>query len=742
MPSLCARVACGLFVVLLVCPLAPAAEQGSPIDPEQLAASTTIYRDQWGMPHIDGPTDESVCFGFGYCQAEDYFWQLEDSYLLGLGRYAEAHGSKGLESDLLNRLFEVPQRSREDFAKLEPKMQSISEAFVAGINYYLAKHPETKVRVLHQFEPWYLLAFARMVVLEMNWSKVGAARDKIPTEYAQGSNAWAIGPERTKSKKAMLFCNPHQPFYGYGQFYEAHLRSGEGWNFTGATFFGSPLPTIGHNEYLGWSYTVNQPRLGSVWREKFDDPAHPLNYRYGDGYRAAVEWTDTIKVKRGSGTIDKQVTFRKTHHGPIVKQEADGLYLAANIGKFYDAMAGRQNMYMVRAKNFSEWRQAVAMQDFHQFNTVYADRDGNIFYLYQGIVPRRDPSFDWTQPVDGSDPRTEWQGIHGLDELPQVFNPPSHFLQNCNQSPFTVTDDGNPYIGDFPSYMVGEKYDDKRRAKISRMHLRETHDVTLADWQRLSLDTTMYWALTEIPKLARLLEEVKQSHPELAKKAAPYFEHLQGWDCVCRLDSTAATLCVAWYEVLYGELFRSENMLQKYIDEPAKRFEALVTAAEKLQSTYGNWQVAYGDVFRMQRHADVADLFQIPFDDKRPSVPSAGLNGPMGVVFNMYFTPPIEIPLVKSIKKRYAVVGNSYVATIEFGDRVVGGSQLQFGASGDPQSPHFFDQAEQLVSQQKYKPQLFYWDDVVAGAVRTYHPGEEPRAGAAAAATTAPQAGQ
>ena len=354
------------------------------LDAQQLAQSVIIYRDEWGVPHIDGPTDESVVFGFAYCQAEDNFWQLEDSYLLALGRYAEAYGKGVLEKDILNHAFEVTRSSKADFETLDPQTQRLAAAFVAGVNYYLEKHPEVKPRLINHFEPWFMLALGRGVVVEWHYGSLGVPRNQVPTAYeeiaaAKGSNAWAIAPARTKSGHAMLFINPHQPYYGYGQFYEGHLRSGEGWNFIGGTFFGSPLPTLGHNEHLGWAFTVNQPNLGNAWTVTFDDPENPLHYRHGDGYRLAEEWTDTIKVRVGRSLIESEYTFRTTHHGPIVQKLNDTQYVAANIGRFREALLSRQNLKMVKAKNLGEFREAMRMLDFHIFNTVYADREGNIY---------------------------------------------------------------------------------------------------------------------------------------------------------------------------------------------------------------------------------------------------------------------------------------------------------------------------------------------------------------------------
>ncbi|MES1213684.1 MAG: penicillin acylase family protein [Singulisphaera sp.] len=696
-------------------------------DAAQLASKVRIYRDSFGTPHIDGADDAATVFGFAYAQAEDFFWQIEDTYILALGRYAEILGPKGLNSDLLNRAFEIVPRSREDYDQLEPEVKTICASFTAGLNYYLATHPEVKPRLITHFEPWHVLAFGRHLTLEMCFRYTRLTNNFMPRtapsiSAAVGSNAWAIGPGRTKSGHAMLMANPHQPWFGFGQLYEAHLRSGEGWNFSGATFYGSPLPTIGHNEHAGWSFTVNEPDIADVWRETFDDPQDPLKYRYGDGYRQAMEWQETIRVRQGTTLRDKTYTFRKTHHGPVVAKEGKH-QLTAQIGKLYEAMLLRQMSMLMRARNVQDFKRGMATLNFPIMNAIYADRHGDIFYLYNGIVPRRDPQFDWSKPVDGSDPRTDWQGYHTTDELPQTLNPKSGFVQNCNSSPFTVTDEGNASLGDFPPYLAEDQNDDKRRAKISRQLLRSMHDVTLGDVERAAFDTTLYWAQVELPRYARALEELKTTDPHLAEHVAPYLKHLLDWDYRVTQESTQAPLCVEWYEEMYGGNYPGETLKPAYQGDTTLQLSALVQAASKLQTTYGSWKVAYGDVYRIQRHGDVAEIIDIPFDDSLPSLPCIGSHGPMGVVFTQYYTPTIQIPFVKSLKKHYGVVGLTYLGVFEFGEKITGGTLLQFGASGDPNSPHFFDQA-QLLSECKTKPHLFYWDDVQAACRKPYHPGE------------------
>ncbi len=693
---------------------------------EALAKSVTIYRDKYGIPHIDAPTDAGAVFGFAYAQAEDFFWQVEDTYAQCIGRYAEIEGEAGLESDMLNHAFEIVPTSKADYEKAEPDLKAAFDAFAAGLNYYLEKHPETKPRLITHFEPWMVVCYERHILMTFVYGQTHFGKKenvKVHEEWREhvGSNGWAIGPSKTKSGNAMLFCNPHQPWFGFGQFYEAHMRSGEGMNFSGATLFGGPILTIGHNEYLGWTHTVNEPDVADVWIETFDDPKNPLNYKHGDGYKTAIEWKSTINVLTKSGMEERTYPFRKTHHGPIVGKKDDTHLFSANIARLIDGNRARQAIRMVKSKNLAEFKDALSLLNLIMFNVVYADKDKNIFYLYNGSVPQRDPGFNWQSPVDGSNPATDWGPIHPLRDLPQVTNPPSGYVQNCNSTPYTTTDDGSPFISEFPKYMVEELHDDKRRAKMSRKLLREASNVTFEDWQVLALDTTLYWPLNELPRYKEELERIRKADPDFAASVDPYLNFLLDWDCKAGVDSKQATLCVEWYNEIYDGFYPAENLKKQYANDWKARFEALVKSAEKLQRGFGSWQIAWGETRRIQRWPDVSDMIKIPFSDKDLSYPSPGVNGPLGVALTIYYKPPLF-----GHKKYYGVVGNSYMGVFEFGDKVKAASLTQFGASANPKSPHFMDQAE-LLSQKKFKPAWYEWDEVVANSPIHYHPGEEPK---------------
>lgn len=698
---------------------------------EKYAAEVTIVRDKWGVPHIEGPTDASVVFGYGYAQAEDYLWQVEENILRSLGRSAEANGKKSLESDLLTHNFGVPRRAKAMYPKLPDADKRICEAFAAGINYYLRTHPDDKPRVLDRFEPWHVYANRGQVAIDWLFNKAKLDK-KQQNKYALStqlaSNGWAIGPSRTKNGSAMLFINPHQPWFGPGSWYEGHLKSREGLNFSGASFYAMPFPMLGRNEHLGWGHTANKPDVADAYRLTFDDPMDPLKYRNGDGYKTAVVREEKILVKDGERMEEMVFAFRDTHLGPIVAQEDDTHFLAVKIARMGEPLAFRQALKMVKSKNFAEWRAALDDLELVMFNCIYADREGNIAYIYNGAIPRRDPSFDWSKPVDGGDPRTEWRGYHSIAELPQVVNPASGYVQNCNQTPYTTTDDGNPSPLDFPEYLADEQHIDTTRAQVSRYLLRQMKDATLDQWESAAFDRTMYWPLFALPEAKRDLEALRARNPELASKLDPYFQHLFDWDCKGGDDSTQATLCLAWYIELYGNnpLKPRRKLRPQYMADPQARLAGMVNAVNRLKLVHGDWKVPWGKAFRMQRLTGLSvqsDLSR--FSAAYPSLPCPGMPEELGSVFNTtYFINPLN-------KTQYGIAGHSYVSCLEFKkDGIDARSIVTFGSSGDPNSRHYFDQAE-LFSKGKMKPSWFAWDEVLANAEETYRPGKRALAPAA-----------
>ena len=310
--------------------------------------------------------------------------------------------------------------------------------------------------------------------------------------------------------------------------------------------------------------------------------------------------------------------------------------------------------------------------------------------------------------------------MHSFDELPQVHNPSDDYVQSCNSSPFVTTTTDNQTPGDFPSYMVEEIDIDRRRAKRSRQILDDVAGMTLEQFEQLAFDCLLYWPYAERENWQAELAEVRKSDPELAKRVAPYVDFLIDWDCRATQASTQTALCVAWYEELYGGGQR-EVMKEQYAADPGKRFEGLEKAAMGLQRAHGTWKPAWGDVHRLQRAANAPDVLSaaLRLFPWRKSYPCAGAPGPLGIAFTVYSTP--TMPLVRP--QRFGVVGCSYMAVVEFGERARASTIVPFGASGEPDSPHFMDQAV-LISQGRCKPGWFYREEVLANAQASYQPGQ------------------
>ena len=682
---------------LLVLALPVFAQPGDMQRWKKIASSVTITRDTYGVPHVECARDADCVFGFIYAQAEDFFWQIEDDYLRSLGRAAEIYGPAELDEDLFNRMLEISRKAEEQYKAGSPTAKLLTERIADGLNFYLATHPATKPRLLTRIEPWYVNAFALYATSQLfRGRRDGLQNSQVESAASVvGSNAWAIAPSRSAGRTSMLFINPHQPFFGAGQWYEGHVRSKEGWNLSGATFFGFGFPSIGFNEQLGWTHTVNTPDTTDFYEEKFTDPANPLHYRYGNGWRDATEWTEKIGVKKGDAVEWKTYKLMKTHHGPIVSRQGNKVLALRMTGLDRSSVAMEQRYRMGKARNLKEFQAALGMLGTPFFNTVYADRDGNIWYVYYGAIPRRATQYDWSKPVDGSDPETEWQGLHPLEELPQVLNPKSGFVQNCNGTPFLATSEGNPIKDNFPAYMAPEP--DTPRAQMSRRILAGTAQISYDELNRLAFDTRLLRAETEVPAM------IKAWKDNPADGLKPVIAELEKWDFKASTNSVATTVYLLW--------------LERYTPR-RQTLDVLTEAVTTLEKQWGTWQVPWGDLSRIQRpDARQNANVQAAFRDSEPSIPVAGAPGPAGVVFNFY---PFPAP---GQKRRYGMAGTSYAGVVEFGKTVKAKTILQFGESGDPASPHYFDQAP-LYARQEFKPAWFSKAEIASHKTRVYHPGE------------------
>jgi acyl-homoserine lactone acylase PvdQ len=725
------------LLLLAVWPIAPASRSDSALVTEAAeAAQVTIHRDEWGVPHIYGPTDASVVFGAAYAQAEDNWWQVEDNFVRAIGRGAELYGEDALLDDYLVHGLEISRRSIEEYERAPERMRRLYDAYAAGLNHYLKTHPEAVRRVLERVQPWHTLALIRFKYhhneylgyagLRRDHSRRALARARVDAtgdaegsqtssalalpslawppdvrspngDRALGSNEWAVAGSRTASGYPMLLINPHVSFFGLSTYTEVHLHSDEGLVFSGLTRFGFMLPYMGNNAHLGWAYTDNYGDHGDLYLEEFD--ADSANYRYGDGWRELTSWTGTINVRTASGLEPREFQFAKTHHGPILGLTDDDRPLAVRLAKLDEGGWFEQWYGMMRARSVQEWRASVALLHVPYMNTMYADRDGNILYIYNHAIPRRSLSFDWSRPVDGSDPATEWRGYHSLDELPQFLNPASGYLQNTNSTPFMATDGIEVGPQDFPAYMVGGETDN-RRAQNSRRVLRKLYDLTLDDFARAVLNTRLIAADEWLDDLFGAFEEVERNDPAGAAPLAGPIAALRGWDREAATGSVPTTLFVLWTGTVNPDRVRQTDGW----------IEALAEVVERLETEWGTWEVPWGEINRIQR-PDAAG--HLPFNDTLPSLPVAGAPGWLGSVFTFHTR------RAEDGKRHYGVHGNSFVKVVEFAPAVRARSIFVFGQNGDPASPHYLDQAE-LYSAKLFKPAWFSREEVESHAERTY----------------------
>jgi penicillin amidase len=497
--------------------------------------------------------------------------------------------------------------------------------------------------------------------------------------------------------------------------YEGHVISDEGWNFSGYTRFGFPMPYVGFNETLGWASTDNAADLCDFYYLTFDNPDNPLGYRYGEGYRMAKTWVEAIRVKMDGGIETRNATMRKTHHGAVVAVQ-DGHPMAARMAKFEEFGWLDQWYAMTRARSRDAFEAAVSRLDMLFGNYLYADDEGNIFYTYNAAVPRRSENFDWSAPVDGSSTETEWRGYHAMDELPQLLNPSTGWIQNCNGTPYFSTSAGNPQPVDYPGYMVPEG--DNARSKNARRILTSQDDFSFDEWARLAYDTRVMRAEGDIPEIVDEWQRLQQTDSERAADMSAAIDLLRNWDRVSTLESEAMTLYVHWYERM-RRLQHGDFLFEPWVDEPWesepwRKVQALQDAMHELEEAWGSWRVAWGEINRLQRvHSSGNGI-----NDDVASLPVRGAPSWAGAMFSFWST------AVEGQKRRYGIGGNSYVSVIEFGPAVQARSVHVFGASANPDSSHHFDQAPRYTTGD-FKTAWLTLEEVRSNAAQAYQPGRK-----------------
>ncbi len=688
--------------------------------------NTIIHRDQFGVPHIYGKTDADAVFGMLYAQCEDDFNRVEQNYIWAIGRLAEVEGEAALFSDLRARLFMSREEAIAEYNNSPDWLKKLCMAFADGVNYYLHTHPEVQPKLLTRFEPWMPMYFSEGSIggdiERVSTDKIRSLyQEDIRAKYTpvslqeepepQGSNGIALSGKLTASGDAMLLINPHTSFYFRG---EIHAVSEEGLNAYGAVTWGQFFIYQGFNENTGWMHTSTYTDVLDEFVETTEYRDGELYYKYGEQWREVESSEVSLSYKDGNTTKQRKFPMYRTHHGPITHKIEDQLVATAMMWEPSKALS--QSFLRTKQNNYESFREIMDIRTNSSNNTVYADSDGNIAYFHGNFVPVRDTLFDYSRPVDGSDPATDWKGLHSVDENILVLNPGNGWIQNCNSTPYTAAAAYSPRRENYPAYM-----------SLDRENFRGVHAIELLeDIEAFTLDSLIKLAHDPyLPAFKALILGLVQAHD---KSQTQYpnlraaVDLLRSWDYRTSESSVAMTLA-HYYGTRYlrkglrpGTM--SEMELLTYFGTGSPETERLEIFSEvllKLTDDFGSWEIPWGEINRYQRlNGDIRQAF----NDALPSMPVGYASGRWGALA------AYGARYHNNTKKIYGTRGNSFVAVVEFGDRVKAMSILAGGQSGDPDSPHFDDQIERYAKAE-FKEVVFYKEDVIENALRSYRPGEK-----------------
>jgi acyl-homoserine-lactone acylase len=698
---------------------------------QQHARNVDIVRDQWGIAHIYGKTDADAVFGAIYAQAEDDFSRVERNYLNGLGLLAQSEGETAIYNDLRQRLFIDAGRLQQAYRGSPPWLRQLMVAWSDGLNYFLAKHPGVTPRVIHHFEPWMALSFTEgSIGGDIEKIDVGKLREFYgprPAAIAAtaasasepapgGSNGFAIAPSRSASGHALLWINPHTSYYFRS---ELQMVSEQGLNAYGAVTWGQFFVYQGFNTHNGWMHTSYGGDAVDEYAETIVNKPDGPYYRYGGSLRKLRVAKIVVPFKQGTRTARRVFTVYYSHHGPIIRAEdtrqGEDRWIAIKLLQ-EPARALAQSYLRTKTTNYASFRKTQEMRTDTSNNTVYADADGTIAYFHGNFIPKRDPEFDYTHPVDGSNPATEWQGPHALEDTITLLNPSNGWIQNTNNWPFSAAGAQSPKRENYPAYMW-TKGENPRGIHAVEV-LQNIHDVTLDRLIAAGYDNHLTAFEVLLPPLFEDYDRLAADDPRRAALKEP-ISSLRNWDRRTSADSVPTALAIFWgQEMLERKGPAARDAGEPVYDylvghlTPSERLDGLTAAVAKLQSDFGRWQTPWGDINRYQRLTD--DIVQ-PADDTKPSLPVGFASSNWGALASFDSSYPHQT------KKIYGSVGNSFVAAVEFGPTVHAKAIMSGGESGDPASPHFTDQAR-MFTQGLFRDVLFTREDVLAHAERSYHP--------------------
>lgn len=675
------------------------------------AYDVRVIRDSYGVPHIYGQRDADVAFGLGYAHAEDDFETIQLVLALSRGKLAEYKGPEAGQTDYLVDLFRVWEDLDAKFEQdLSAEMRALLDGYVAGLNLYALEHEEGRWKNLFPVTPKDVVAgfafrapffhnldrdlaelFADKRQRHISLSSTETAfqwSDK--PDVPRGSNAVAVAPQRSSDGKTRLLVNSHQPLTGPVAWYEVRLKSEEGWDALGALFPGAPIMLHGHNDRLGWAHTVNRPDLVDVYVLE-RDPENPMRYRYDGGWKDFEVATSTFRVKLlgpFSWPIEREVLW--SVHGPVL-ESSHGTYAFRHPG-LGEIRQVEQWYQMNKAKDQDAWLDAMSINAISSLNTLYADADGKIAFVYNAKMPKRNEGFDWSAYLPGEDPKTLWQGFEPFSQVPKLVNPPSGLVFNANHTPLAATGgDDELKLEDFPkSYGIETHYTNRGLRGMALWGADSS--ISAQEFETYKFDVVYDENSRVMNFLKPLFDMDFSDNPQLQEAQAI----LKSWDRTALQNSKAAALALL-------TAYRSHWEIRKPGEGAPDAVEALQNAVDQLMASHGRLDVPWGEVNRLIRG-------QI----------NLGVDGGPDTLRAIYGGDELD-----DNGQLNAQGGDSYIQIVEWDEN--GGINSRtihnYGsATLDETSPHYGDQVELFVDKD-WKQVPLALEDVLKEATRDYRLG-------------------
>ena len=656
-----------------------------------------IVRDEYGIPHIYAQTDAEVAYGLAWANAEDDFTTIQEAYLAGNAMLSNYIGLKGAAADFITQFIGSKNLIEEKIGTISEDYMAVVEGYSQGLNAYASNNPDKVLyKKLFPITPKKMLMYSQLQLFISNEGAYWAGRilnndtqDDFLDQNLTGSNVIAMNSSKTVSGETFLAINTHQPLEGPTSWYEVHLNSQEGTNIIGTMYPGTPNVVIGVNEYLGWSHTVNYPDKTDVFKLRMknkrkyivDEEEYEL-----EKLKAKI----TIKVLGIPIKINRK--YYKSIYGPTLKNKSG--YYSIRTPTLFNVKALEQWWRMGKSKNFSEFYNNLKMKELPGFNIGYADKYDTIFYMSNGIIPKRAQGYNWKGIVPGDTKKTLWTEYHNIEDLPQVIQPESGFIYNANHSPFKSTSaDENPNEENYNENMGYETYDNNRSTRL--IELIESYDkVSYDDFKDIKYDNSFPSKFNYNFMDISIIETLKlQAENDLFK----LLDIIQKWDRKTDIDSQGAGL----YGVLYYQLVRNyRDEIQKNNKIVSKEIllSALADTKAYIINNFGSAEITLGEFQKLVRGDKELPIWGLP-----------------DVITAMSSRPYKD--------GKYKVTqGESYIGLVRFNENgPILESIISFGNSDNPESDHYTDQMEKY-SKFQTKKMTFDKNIIYSEAKEIYNP--------------------